>query len=124
MDQAGVDILLVGDSVGMVVHGHDTTLPVTLEDMLLHCRWGHGVTGQKQRGQHTETDRANRRYINLHAADVLVVCKCWYAPHYRVCSRTNVLSRSCSGVYDVHSVCCLMRLQGGGARRQPRVFGG
>ncbi len=38
MDAAGIDILLVGDSVGMVVHGHDTTLPVTLEDMLLHCR--------------------------------------------------------------------------------------
>ena len=38
VDAAGIDILLVGDSVGMVVHGHDTTLPVTLEDMLLHCR--------------------------------------------------------------------------------------
>ena len=38
MDSAGIDILLVGDSVGMVVHGHDTTLPVTVEDMLLHCR--------------------------------------------------------------------------------------
>jgi len=31
-------MLLVGDSVGMVVHGHDTTLPVTLDDILLHCR--------------------------------------------------------------------------------------
>ncbi|KAK9826800.1 hypothetical protein WJX81_002217 [Elliptochloris bilobata] len=38
VDAAGIDMLLVGDSVGMVVHGHDTTLPVTLEDMLLHCR--------------------------------------------------------------------------------------
>ena len=38
VDEAGIDMLLVGDSVGMVVHGHDTTLPVTLEDMLLHCR--------------------------------------------------------------------------------------
>ena len=38
VDSAGIDILLVGDSVGMVVHGHDTTLPVTVEDMLLHCR--------------------------------------------------------------------------------------
>lgn len=38
VDAAAADILLVGDSVGMVVHGHDTTLPVTLDDMLLHCR--------------------------------------------------------------------------------------
>ncbi|GMH42892.1 hypothetical protein BSKO_10811 [Bryopsis sp. KO-2023] len=38
VDQAGIDILLVGDSVAMVVHGHDTTLPITLDDMLVHCR--------------------------------------------------------------------------------------
>ncbi|MBU8871901.1 MAG: 3-methyl-2-oxobutanoate hydroxymethyltransferase [Gemmatimonadales bacterium] len=34
----GVDAILVGDSVGMVVLGHENTLPVTLEDMLHHCR--------------------------------------------------------------------------------------
>ncbi|KAK9832222.1 hypothetical protein WJX74_003546 [Apatococcus lobatus] len=38
VDAAGLDILLVGDSVAMVVHGHDTTLPLTLDDMLVHCR--------------------------------------------------------------------------------------
>ena len=38
VDAAGVDVLLVGDSAAMVVHGHDTTLPVTLDEMLLHCR--------------------------------------------------------------------------------------
>ncbi|KAG0585026.1 hypothetical protein KC19_3G252000 [Ceratodon purpureus] len=38
VDRAGIDICLVGDSVGMVVHGHDTTLPVTMDDMLLHCK--------------------------------------------------------------------------------------
>ena len=38
LDDAGVDILLVGDSLGMVVCGHDTTLPVTLDDMIYHCR--------------------------------------------------------------------------------------
>jgi 3-methyl-2-oxobutanoate hydroxymethyltransferase len=36
LDRAGVDILLVGDSLGMVVLGHETTLPVTLDDMLRH----------------------------------------------------------------------------------------
>ena len=38
VDAAGLDILLVGDSVAMVVHGHDTTLPVTLDEMLTHCK--------------------------------------------------------------------------------------
>ena len=38
LDEAGVEILLVGDSLGMVVLGHDSTLPVTLEDMLHHTR--------------------------------------------------------------------------------------
>jgi len=38
LDEAGVEVLLVGDSVGMVVLGHESTLPVTLEDMLHHTR--------------------------------------------------------------------------------------
>lgn len=38
MDTAGVDIILVGDSAGVVFAGHDTTLPVTMEDMLYHTR--------------------------------------------------------------------------------------
>lgn len=38
LDRAGVDVLLVGDSVGMVVLGYDNTLPVTLEEMLHHTR--------------------------------------------------------------------------------------
>jgi 3-methyl-2-oxobutanoate hydroxymethyltransferase len=38
LDDAGVDVLLVGDSLGMVIQGHDTTLPVTLEEMIYHCR--------------------------------------------------------------------------------------
>jgi 3-methyl-2-oxobutanoate hydroxymethyltransferase len=38
VDDAGVDIILVGDSLGMVVLGYDNTLSVTLEDMLHHTR--------------------------------------------------------------------------------------
>jgi len=37
-DQAGVDIVLVGDSLGMVIQGNSSTLPVTLDEMIYHCR--------------------------------------------------------------------------------------
>lgn len=38
VDDAGVDLVLVGDSLGMVIQGHDTTVPVTLDDVIYHCR--------------------------------------------------------------------------------------
>src|SRR5678816_1810544 len=38
LDEAGTDILLVGDSLGMVIQGHDTTLPVTIDEVIYHCR--------------------------------------------------------------------------------------
>ncbi len=38
LTEAGVDILLIGDSLGMTVQGHDTTLPVTIPDMIYHTR--------------------------------------------------------------------------------------
>jgi len=38
LDRAGLDALLVGDSLGMVIEGHDSTLPVTLEAVLHHTK--------------------------------------------------------------------------------------
>src|SRR6185369_1448312 len=45
---AGIDVILVGDSLGMVVQGHDSTLPVTMEDVIYHL---------------TMVQRGNRRSI-------------------------------------------------------------
>jgi len=38
LEKAGVDVVLVGDSLGMVIQGEETTLPVTIEDMLYHTQ--------------------------------------------------------------------------------------
>jgi 3-methyl-2-oxobutanoate hydroxymethyltransferase len=38
VDAAGIDVILVGDSLGMVIMGLDSTVPVTMEEMLHHCR--------------------------------------------------------------------------------------
>lgn len=38
IDKVGIDMMLVGDSLGMVIQGHDTTLPATVSDMVYHAR--------------------------------------------------------------------------------------
>lgn len=38
LDEAGIDILLVGDLLAMVVQGHETTLPVSMDDMIYHAK--------------------------------------------------------------------------------------
>jgi len=37
-EQAGIDMILVGDSLGMVVYGYESTIPVTMDECLIHCR--------------------------------------------------------------------------------------
>ena len=36
LSEAGVELILIGDSLGMVLQGHDSTLPVTMQDMIYH----------------------------------------------------------------------------------------
>lgn len=38
LDAAGVDVVLVGDSLGMVIQGHETTVPVTMDDVIYHTQ--------------------------------------------------------------------------------------
>ena len=38
LDRAGLDVILVGDSLGMVMLGRKDTLAVTIDEMILHCR--------------------------------------------------------------------------------------
>ncbi len=46
LDAAGVDMILVGDSLGTVVQGHESTVPVTVDDMIYHCR--HVLRGSQR----------------------------------------------------------------------------
>ena len=59
LDEAGVDVILVGDSLGMVVLGHESTLPVTIEEMLHHTR-------AVRRGTHRALVVADMPYGSYH----------------------------------------------------------
>src|ERR1700687_1194627 len=59
LDEAGVDVLLVGDSLGMVVLGYENTLPVTIEEMLHH-------TKAVRRGAHHALVVADMPYGSYH----------------------------------------------------------
>ena len=50
-DGAGVDVVLVGDSLGMVVQGQPTTLPVTLDEIIYHTRAGRARDPARARGR-------------------------------------------------------------------------
>jgi len=60
LDEAGVEVILVGDSLGMVLHGEDSTLNVTMEDMIYHTR--QVVRGSKR--AMIIGDMPNKSYLN------------------------------------------------------------
>jgi 3-methyl-2-oxobutanoate hydroxymethyltransferase len=60
LDEAGVEVILVGDSLGMVLHGEDSTLNVTMEDMIYHTR--QVVKGSKR--AMVIGDMPNKSYLN------------------------------------------------------------
>ncbi len=60
VDSTGVEGILVGDSMSMVVQGHDTTLPVTLDEMIYHAEMvGRAVRHALGRRRHAVSDRAH-----------------------------------------------------------------
>ncbi len=61
LDDAGVDIVLVGDSVAMVVLGYDSTLPLTVDEMLHHVK-------AVRRGTHRALVVADMPYGSYHAS--------------------------------------------------------
>jgi 3-methyl-2-oxobutanoate hydroxymethyltransferase len=60
IDSAGIDVMLVGDSLGMVIQGHDTTLPVSMDDMVYHSR----CVSQARRRAFVLTDLPFMTYVN------------------------------------------------------------
>ena len=61
LDQAGIPLLLVGDSLGMVVLGYENTLPVTLEDVIHHAR-------AVSRGAHTALKVGDLPFMSYHTS--------------------------------------------------------
>jgi 3-methyl-2-oxobutanoate hydroxymethyltransferase len=51
LDAAGIDVLLVGDSMSMVVQGHETTLPVTLDEMIYHAEMVGRIRGYRSKSK-------------------------------------------------------------------------
>src|SRR5258708_13004475 len=62
VEAAGVDVVLVGDSLGMVIQGHDTTVPVTMDQMVYHC----AAVGRGLRRAFLVPDMPFMRYTSPH----------------------------------------------------------
>ena len=63
VDDAGMDVVLVGDSLGNVIQGQDSTLPVTLDDIIYHCR----AVGRGLRRAHLVADMP---FMTYHRPDL------------------------------------------------------
>ncbi len=77
VDDAGVDCILVGDTLGMVIQGHDSTLPVTLEQVIYHTAAVRRGLGRSHGHAHLVSDlpfgsyQASRDEAVLHAVRLL-----------------------------------------------------
>src|SRR3954454_18215208 len=72
LDRSGTDVLLVGDSLGMVIQGQDSTLPVTMDQMVYHCaavsrgaRRAHVVGDMPFMSYQTSAEEAVRNAVRL-----------------------------------------------------------
>jgi len=72
LDDAGVDVLLVGDSLGMVLQGHDSTVPVSIDEMAYHTqcvaranRWAWIIGDLPFGSYHASVDQAVRSAVRL-----------------------------------------------------------
>ena len=60
ISSSGIEVILVGDSLGMVLQGHDSTLPVTMDDMVYHLT-------NVRRGNHTSMLMADLPFMSYHS---------------------------------------------------------
>jgi 3-methyl-2-oxobutanoate hydroxymethyltransferase len=101
LDEAGTDILLVGDSLGMVVQGHETTIPVTLEEMIYHtravargARYAHIVAdlpfGSYQGGPQQALQSASRLMKEGHTSAVKLEGGTSVADSVRLCTQAGI----------------------------------
>ena len=93
-DKAGVDMILVGDSLGMVTLGYDTTYPVTMDEMIIHSR-------AVRRGAPTTVVVGDRPYMS-----------------YQVSNEEAVRN---AGRFTKVALCDAIKLEGGGAEICERI---
>ncbi|MBT4885371.1 MAG: 3-methyl-2-oxobutanoate hydroxymethyltransferase [Legionellales bacterium] len=79
LNNAGIDVILVGDSLGMVIQGHETTIPVTMTDMLYHTKCAANANStalliaDMPFGSYLSTERALENAVKLMQAGAAMV---------------------------------------------------